>query len=91
MNNYSPQKVPVSEIIPMLIAISDRNWQQFKILEKIFVDKYNVQMWEDVFSFQIKPALDKNSDKWLLVQWCSKGIKSIKTMSREKIELAVQN
>lgn len=83
MNNQRSQRVPISEIIPMLVAISDRRWEQFKALEKSFVDKYNVEVWEDVFNFQIKPALDKDSDRWFLIQKCSKGIKSVKIINHE--------
>jgi hypothetical protein len=65
--------VPVNIVINMLTAISDRNWTQFKKLESEFVSQYGVEIWEDVFNFRLKPALDKDSDRWLLVQWCSKG------------------
>lgn len=66
-------QIPVSELIPMLIAISDRNWERFKEVEKQFVTQHGVEAWEDFFAFRLKPALDKESDRWLLVQWCSKG------------------
>ena len=79
----TPEKVAVSEIIPFLSAICDRNWEQFKALEKSFVYKYSVEIWEDVFNFQIKPALDKDSDEWFLIQKCSKGIKSVKIINHE--------
>ncbi len=65
--------VPVNIVINMLTAIADRNWEQFKDLESEFVSQYGVEIWEDVFNFRLKPALDKDSDRWLLVQWCSKG------------------
>lgn len=81
--NDKPEKVAVGEIIPMLVAIDSRNWEQFKALEKSFVDKYSVRTWEDVFNFQVKSALDKDSDRWLLIQWCSKGIKSVKLVNYE--------
>lgn len=70
MNKQQPQKVPVGEIIFFLSAINDRNWNQFKALEKSFVDKHDVETWEYVLNFQIKPVLDKDSDRWLLIQWC---------------------
>ncbi|RCJ26195.1 hypothetical protein A6770_26655 [Nostoc minutum NIES-26] len=66
-------QIPVSELIPMLIAIRDRNWERFKEVEKQFVTKHGVEAWEDFFAFRLKPALDPESDRWLLVQWCSKG------------------
>jgi hypothetical protein len=74
-------QVPITTIVPMLTAISDRNWQQFKNLEADFVSQYGVDVWEDVFNFRLKPALDKDSDRWLLIQWCSKGIKSVKIVA----------
>ncbi|MGM3309825.1 hypothetical protein ACSQ6I_28285 [Anabaena sp. WFMT] len=74
-------QVPITTIVPMLTAISDRNWQQFKNLEADFVSQYGVDVWEDVFNFRLKPALDKDSDRWLLIQWCSTGIKSVKTVA----------
>jgi hypothetical protein len=74
-------QVPITTLVPMLTAISDRNWQQFKNLEADFVSQYGVDVWEEVFNFRLKPALDKDSDRWLLIQWCSQGIKSIKTVA----------
>jgi hypothetical protein len=74
-------QVPITTIVPMLNAISDRNWQQFKNLEVDFVSQYGVDVWEDVFNFRLKPALDKNSDRWLLIQKCSTGIKSVKIVA----------
>jgi hypothetical protein len=66
-------QIPVSELIPMLTAISERNWERFKEVEKQFVTQHSIEAWEDFFAFRLKPALDKESDRWLLVQWCSKG------------------
>jgi hypothetical protein len=74
-------QVPITTIVPMLTAISDRNWEQFKKLERDFVNQYGVDVWEDVFNFRLKPALDKDSDRWLLIQWCNKGIKSVKIVA----------
>jgi hypothetical protein len=74
-------QVPITTIVPMLTAISDRNWQQFKNLEANFVSQYGVDVWEDVFNFRLKPALDKDSDRWLLIQKCSTGIKSVKIVA----------
>jgi len=74
-------QVPITTIVPMLTAISDRNWEQFKKLERDFVNQYGVDVWEDVFNFRLKPVLDKDSDRWLLIQWCSKGIKSVKIVA----------
>jgi hypothetical protein len=38
-------------------------------------------VWEEVFNFRLKPALDKDSDKWLLIQKCGTGIKSVKQVA----------
>lgn len=74
-------QIPITTIVPMLTAISDRNWEQFKKLERDFVNQYGVDVWEDVFNFRLKPALDKDSDRWLLIQWCSQGIKLVKIVA----------
>jgi hypothetical protein len=74
-------QVPVTTVISMLVAIAERNWQQFKSLEFSFVDQYGIDVWEEVFNFRLKPALDKDSDKWLLIQKCSIGIKSVKQVA----------
>ena len=74
-------QIPVSELIPMLSAISDRSWERFKELEKQFVAQHGVNAWEEFFAFRVKPALDKESDRWLLIQWCSGGIFSAKDVA----------
>ncbi|KYC36378.1 hypothetical protein WA1_42470 [Scytonema hofmannii PCC 7110] len=76
-------QIPVSELIPMLTAISDRNWERFKEVEKQFVTQHGIEAWEDFFAFRLKPALDRKSDKWLLVQWCSKGIVSVRDVRED--------
>ncbi len=73
--------ISITELIPMLTAIAERNWERFKEVEKQFVAKHGVEAWEEFFAFRLKPALDKDSDRWLLIQWCSQGIKSIKTVA----------
>ncbi len=74
-------QIPISAIIPMLTAISDRYWEQFKTLEINFAQEYGVEVWEDVFNFRLLPALDKESNRWLLVQKCSQGIISVKNVA----------
>jgi len=74
-------QIPVTTVIAMLVSIAERNWQQFKSLEFNFVEQYGVDVWEEVFNFRLKPALDKESDKWLLMQKCSTGIKSVKQIA----------
>ncbi|WP_225895406.1 hypothetical protein [Dendronalium phyllosphericum] len=71
-------QIPVSTIIPMLIAINDRDYPRFKELEKSFVNQYGIEVWKDVFNFRVLPALDQQSNRWLLQAWCSKGIVSVK-------------
>lgn len=66
MSETAPQ-IPITDIILMLTAISDRSWEQFKALEINFASRYGVEVWEDIFNFRLLPALDKESNKWLLV------------------------
>jgi len=66
-------QVPIITIIPLLTAIGDRQWEKFQQLEQVFVSQYGVEVWQEVFNFRLKPALDKESDRWLRVQWCSEG------------------
>ncbi|MGM3306671.1 hypothetical protein ACSQ6I_11960 [Anabaena sp. WFMT] len=70
-------QIPVSAVIPMLIAIDNRDYLQFKELEKTFVDQHSVEVWQDVFNFRLLPALDQQSKKWLLQAWCSEGFVNI--------------
>lgn len=74
-------QIPINTIIPMLTAIGDRSWEQFKELEQTFVNQHGVEVWEEVFNFRLKPALDRESDRWLLQQWCSEGIISVKNVA----------
>lgn len=50
-----------------------RDWNKFCELEKDFVAQHGVEAWQYEFNFRIKPALDKDSDRWLLIQWCGGG------------------
>jgi hypothetical protein len=72
--------IPVSTIISMLVAINDRSWLRFKELEREFVNQHGIDVWEDVFNFRVLPALDKESNRWFLIQKCSTGIKSVKVI-----------
>jgi hypothetical protein len=71
-------QIPISIIIPMLMAINERDYLQFKQWEKTFVAQHSVEVWQDVFNFRLLPALDQQSKKWLLEAWCSEGIVSAK-------------
>ncbi|BAZ28432.1 hypothetical protein NIES4074_08650 [Cylindrospermum sp. NIES-4074] len=73
--------ISVSELIPMLTAIVDRNWESFKEVEKQFVTRHGIEAWEEFFAFRLKPSLDKDSDRWLLIQWCNTGINSVKKVN----------
>lgn len=73
-------QIPITAIIPMLTVIGDRNWQHFKQLEREFAGNYGVETWADVLNFRIMPALEPDAKTWLLVQRCSQGIKSIKSL-----------
>ncbi|MEH2012082.1 hypothetical protein [Nostoc sp.] len=74
-------QVSITAIIPMLTAIGNRQWEQFKELEADFVSQYGIEVWQEVFNFRLKPALDKDSDRWLLIQWCDEGIISVKNVA----------
>ncbi|MBN3989282.1 MAG: hypothetical protein HWQ36_01675 [Nostoc sp. NMS2] len=66
-------QIPLTALLPMLTAIGERDYLHFKELEIDFASIHGVEVWEDVFNFRLKPALDKDSDRWLLIQKCSKG------------------
>jgi hypothetical protein len=72
---------PLSAFISVFTAISDRNWTQFKEIEREFAGNHGVETWADVLNFRVMPALEPEAKKWLLVQRCSQGIKSIKEIS----------
>jgi hypothetical protein len=63
------------------MAICDRNYERFNRLEWDFVNTHGVEVWQDVVNFRVLPALDKDSKKWLLIQKCSIGIKSVKVVA----------
>lgn len=74
-------QIPITTIIPILIAIGDRSWQHFKELESDFVFQYGVEVWQEVFNFRVLPSLDKDSNRWLLVKWCGEGINWVKDVA----------
>ncbi|BAY22698.1 hypothetical protein NIES2100_24610 [Calothrix sp. NIES-2100] len=69
-----PTEISVNTIIPIFTAIGDRHWQTFKDLEADFISQHGVEVWQEVFNFRVLPALDKDSSRWLLIQWCGEGI-----------------
>ncbi|MFM5888880.1 MAG: hypothetical protein ACKOQS_11415 [Dolichospermum sp.] len=73
--------ISITELIPMLTAIAERNWEKFKEVEKQFVSRHGIEEWEEFFAFRLKPSLDKDSDQWLLAYWCSEGIISVKNVA----------
>ena len=73
--------LPLSTFIPVFGAISDRNWLHFKELERAFANSHGVETWADVLNFRIMPALEPEAKRWLLVQRCSQGIISVKTVA----------
>lgn len=72
--------MPLSTFIPVLTAISDRDWVRFKELEISFANAHGVETWADVFNWRIMPALEPEAKRWLLVTKCSQGIKSVKIL-----------
>ena len=77
----SATQISITAIVPIFAAIGSRNWEKFKDPEADFVNQYGLDTWQEVFNFRLKPALDKDSDRWLLVQWCSEGIISVKNVA----------
>jgi len=47
-------QVSITAIIPMLTAIANREWEQFKELEVDFLSQYSVEVWQEVFNFRLK-------------------------------------
>jgi hypothetical protein len=72
-------QIPLSAVMPIFAAISDRNWERFKELEVEFANSHGIEIWADVFNFRILPALDQESKRWFLIQKCSKGF-TVKTV-----------
>ena len=81
MSEETVTLISVGELIPMLTAIYARKWEDFLEKEAQFVKKYGIEAWEEFFAFRLKPALDKESDRWLLIQWCDTGIVSVKDVA----------
>lgn len=81
MSRETTTLISVGVLIPILTAIYARNWEDFLEKEAQFVEKYGVEAWEEFFAFRLKPALDKESDRWLLAQWCQTGIVSVKDVA----------
>jgi len=73
-------QIPVNDLIDMLAAIGTRNYPRFQELENAFVAQHSEEVWQEVFNFRLLPALDKAASQWLLVQWTSDGINSVKTI-----------
>lgn len=73
-------QIPVNDIIGMLTAIGNKDYARFQELEQAFVSRHGEEVWQEVFNFRILPALDKGASQWLLAQWMSHGINSIKTV-----------
>ncbi|HYX18563.1 MAG TPA: hypothetical protein VE944_30210 [Nostoc sp.] len=60
--------IPLSTFIPILRAISDRNWLRFKELEIEFANNHGEETWADIFNFRIMPVLEPEGKRWLLVE-----------------------
>jgi hypothetical protein len=43
--------ISITELIPMLTAIAERNWDNFKEVEKQFVSRHGVEAWEEFLLF----------------------------------------
>lgn len=58
-------QIPLSKLIVMLTAVNNRDYFQFRQLEKSFVAQYGIEVWESFFNFRLLPALDQPSSNWL--------------------------
>ncbi|BAY95822.1 MULTISPECIES: hypothetical protein [unclassified Tolypothrix] len=74
-------QIPINDILGMLTAIGNKDYAHFLELEQAFVSQHGEEVWEQVFNFRVLPALDKPASQWLLAQWMSHGINSIKTVA----------
>jgi len=74
-------QIPVNDLIELLAAIGNQNYLKFQELENAFVSQHGEEVWQEVFNFRILPVLDKSTSQWLLMQWSSHGINSIKTVT----------
>ncbi|MDZ8055624.1 MAG: hypothetical protein RMX68_004450 [Aulosira sp. ZfuVER01] len=70
-------QIPVSTIISILTAINDRDYPRFRELQTILISQHGVEVWQDVFNCRVLPALDQESNRWLLQAWCTKETASV--------------
>ncbi|BAY07905.1 hypothetical protein [Calothrix sp. NIES-2098] len=70
-------QIPVSTIICILTAINDRDYPRFQELQTTLINQYGVEVWQDVFNCRVLPALDQESNRWLLQAWCTKETASV--------------
>jgi len=73
--------LPLNTFLPVFEAISTRDWLRFKELERAIAGIHGVETWADVLNFRIMPALEPEAKRWLLVERCNQGIKSIKVLT----------
>ena len=71
----------MNDLLNIIAAIGNRDYSQFQELEQVFVSLHGEEVWQEVFNFRILPALDKPASQWLLAQWMSHGINSIKKIA----------
>ncbi|MBD2357700.1 hypothetical protein H6G41_24330 [Tolypothrix sp. FACHB-123] len=68
--NTKAVQIPVSTIISILTAINDRDYGRFKQLQITLIEQHGVEVWQDVFGSRVLPALDQQSNRWLLKLLC---------------------
>ncbi|MEG3879316.1 hypothetical protein QT972_18345 [Microcoleus sp. herbarium7] len=74
-------QIPINDLVGMLTAVGNRDYTRFQELEQTFTFQHGEEVWQEVFNFRILPALDKPTSQWLLAQWMSHGINSIKSVA----------
>ncbi|MBO0348145.1 hypothetical protein J0895_03315 [Phormidium pseudopriestleyi FRX01] len=65
-------KVPLKQMISLLESIESSNYSLFQDLEKAFIAKYGIEVWEEYFNFHLLPSLDDLSKTWLFQKMLEK-------------------
>jgi len=73
-------QIPINDLVGMLESVGNKDYTHFQELEQFFVSQHGEEVWQEVFNFRILPALDRPANQWLLAQWMSHGINSVKVV-----------
>jgi hypothetical protein len=64
----SVKNIPLSEIIPFLECIANRDFDKLRTTVHHFMTHHQASELEEVFLNRIEPVLDKDSLQWLLTE-----------------------